>query len=600
MIAPAQPWSAIIAASRATDWSSAGATIVNRTRQCGATIAAYSGTAAKINNAISACPADRFVQLGAGTFNLSTEIQLSKSNVTLRGMGADQTNLNFTGTSGNSACAIGENRVVSLCTGGRNIAVADPEHTATWTAGYGKGTTVVTLSRTRGLEVGSTLWLDQVNDASDGFPAAGDLWICSGEAGCSNQGGGESFARAGRGQVEGQVVTAINGSNVTIAPGLRMPNYGAARSPGAWWGNATTILKNTGLENLTVDLTNSGGASGIYVVNATNCWVSGVRVVKADTGGSNIRQLSTINALNVTVKDSYFYGPPTTQLVSVYGISLHVTSSSLLQNNILHKNSAPIVPNSAYYGNVLGYNYVDAGLGASVVLHGVGAMNLYEGNNWGAFSGDVIHASHAFETLFRNHHDGREHNPNDTEASAAISLYSKNRFFNIIGNVLGTPHWTSYQSSQAHHQHAIYEFGWQGTGSGNPVPSDAHVLRTVLRWGNWDNVNSATRFLASEVPSGIPSFPNPVPASQALPTSFYLGRQPAWWTTPFGTPPWPPIGPDVAGGNISTSPTGGHANKIPARLCFENSGLDPAYPSSNPRIKLFGASSCYPRSGDGL
>ena len=126
------------------------------------------------------------------------------------------------------------------------------------------------------------------------------------------------------------------------------------------------------------------------------------------------------------------------------------------------------------------------------------------------------------------------------------------------------------------------------------------MLRTVLRWGNWDNVNSATRFLASEVPSGIPSFPNPVPASQALPTSFYLGRQPAWWTTPFGTPPWPPIGPDVAGGNISTSPTGGHANKIPARLCFENSGLDPAYPSSNPRIKLFGASSCYPRSGDGL
>jgi len=79
--------------------------------------------------------------------------------------------------------------------------------------------------------------------------------------------------------------------------------------------------------------------------------------------------------------------------------------------------------------------------------------------------------------------------------------------------------------------------------------------------------------------------------------SFYLSAQPSWWRTPWGTPPWPAIGPDVTGGDISNSPTGGHAWKIPARLCFENSAIDPACPSSNPRIRLFDANICYGVSG---
>ena len=53
----APAWSGIIDSSRAIDWSSTGvgAAIVNRTTQCGSTIAAYSGTAATINTAIAAC-----------------------------------------------------------------------------------------------------------------------------------------------------------------------------------------------------------------------------------------------------------------------------------------------------------------------------------------------------------------------------------------------------------------------------------------------------------------------------------------------------------------------------------------------------------------
>jgi hypothetical protein len=104
-----------------------------------------------------------------------------------------------------------------------------------------------------------------------------------------------------------------------------------------------------------------------------------------------------------------------------------------------------------------------------------------------------------------------------------------------------------------------------------------------MRWGNYDTVNNGVRFVAGEVPSGLSSFANPVPGSQTLPASFFLDSKPSW----FGTVPWPPIGPDVTGGNISG--LSGHAYKIPAQLCYENVST---YTS-------FNAGSCYGNgSGD--
>src|SRR5262249_23601595 len=105
MYSNAQSWSGIIAPNRAIDWSQAGVPggIPNRTVQCGSTIPAYTGTAAAINNALGACPNDgtHFVLLGAGTFNLASGIDFAmRSNITLRGQGADATFLVFSGTAG--------------------------------------------------------------------------------------------------------------------------------------------------------------------------------------------------------------------------------------------------------------------------------------------------------------------------------------------------------------------------------------------------------------------------------------------------------------------------------------------------------------------
>jgi hypothetical protein len=106
-----------------------------------------------------------------------------------------------------------------------------------------------------------------------------------------------------------------------------------------------------------------------------------------------------------------------------------------------------------------------------------------------------------------------------------------------------------------------------------------------MRWGNYDTVSARSHFDAAEVPSGLTNFANPAPASQVLPPSLYRSIKPSWW----GTMPWPAIGPDVSGGDIPGY--AGHAYKIPARRCYENAAIDPAYGSGN--VRIFDPEACY-------
>src|SRR4051812_21099620 len=86
---------------RRIDWSRAGVAggIPIRTTIC-ATLNA-GATSSQINSAIANCPGGQVVKLNAGTYPISAGIVFNnKSNVTLRGAGADQTFLVFTGGSG--------------------------------------------------------------------------------------------------------------------------------------------------------------------------------------------------------------------------------------------------------------------------------------------------------------------------------------------------------------------------------------------------------------------------------------------------------------------------------------------------------------------
>src|SRR6202008_406652 len=148
--------------------------------------------------------------------------------------------------------------------------------------------------------------------------------------------------------------------------------------------------------------------SGLFFINCTGCWAKNVRFVKNNTAtsSSGVFGLYTLNVMGSSFVDNYFYGAPTTQVIAIYNVAVHLTSSSLFQNNIIHKSPNGIVMNDPYFRNVVAYNYFDTLEQASIILHGLGGMNLYEGNNGKNFSGDVIHSSHAFETIFRGHWDG--------------------------------------------------------------------------------------------------------------------------------------------------------------------------------------------------
>ncbi|HVP56610.1 MAG TPA: hypothetical protein VMU02_00820 [bacterium] len=566
----------------------------NRTTIC--TTLSPGVTAAQINSAISGCSTNGVVSLAAGTYNLSGPIVFARNDVVLRGAGADQTKLVFSGTGG---CG-NTSSVVCFSTDGQWS--GGPDHQTTWLGAgnppvsgtYVQGATQVLLGSVSGLSVGQVLILDQQDDASD----TGNVYICGFiGATCSSEGQASGGGRGGNHAImQFAEVLAINGTTVTIAgPGIYMPTIRTGQSPGAWW--ATTPIKNAGIEDLLLDNRSAGAGSITVFNNAYRCWMKGI----ASIGGGSRSHVDQQYSAGVVIRDSYFWGASGANLS--YGVETWMSGNTLVENNIFHHVTSPLLI-GAGMGSVFGYNYsvdqysVNAGwLYPSTMDHDPGtAMNLFEGNAMASGAQDTIHGSHAMATYFRNRFSG--YDGTQTSQTVAFLFQSFSRYANVIGNVLGrSGYHNNYQSayggSSANCDTSIYNIGWGDTGCGAvTINGDPTTVKTIMRWGNYDVVSGTVRFVSTEVPSGTSPYGNAVPASQTLPASFYLTSLPTtWWGTPWGTPAWPPVGPDVTGGDVtegSGAKAGldGHAYKIPARLCYENT-------STTSGIKNFNARNCY-------
>lgn len=630
--AQAQNWSGIIDPKRAIDWSQAGIPgglpDANWT-QCGSTIAAYSGTAAAINNQAATCGAQQYVLLGPGTFNLSTAIAFnSKSNFVLRGSGANSTFLVF-GAGAQNSC-FGLFALVCLNSSDSTYANGGPT-VYNWTAGYAQGSSQITLSSTANINLrGATeLMLDQCEDGYAGSPCSGasvdngNFFACAdhynnaGPTGCSAN-GPDNENRPHRSQIEIVTATAINGNVVTITPPLKAPNWRSGQNPQVW---IVQTLQRAGIENLSIDASAAPPQTVITLYNCYQCWVSGVRVVNAFEWP--IRAFQSSHTL---VQNNYFFGA---RYSDPYGVDFNMAADVLVQNNIFQQIRSPIVFDGPDSGSVIAYNFTINDLNSldstyffpAFWNHSSGIdYNLWEGNIGGGFTDDGLHGSHLMITKFRNYFTGWEEG--NTQGTNALGEWAYSRYANVIGNVLGTAGYHTVYQDSTQGNTAIYQVGTGNGGTSPAVPIDPVTGTTLMRWGNYDVVTSAVRWCVgstapctgSEVPSGINPYPNPVPSDHNLPASFYLPSKPSW----FGSLPWPAIGPDVSGGNLGlcsggphnrvaatsnsqcaggtlVTSLGGHANTNPAMNCYLNIMGGP--PGGTGSVMAFDPNACYGSAG---
>jgi hypothetical protein len=593
------------------------------------TSAGVAATAAQINAALASATSDTYVLLATGTYSLNATLVM-QPNVVLRGAGPNLTSLVFAsgGTYG-TPCGLGAQvcfidslgqsySSTSVEPGGTNSATFCGDATSgSCNNTYHQGDTTVQLSNvgSTGVVNGQYINLDQINDnPTTASSNTSGLIVCDNQSatdGCSLEGGAPGRCSTGAGGspcVSGggidrnliQIVQVVSGCasactgagpfTVTITPGLYSLKWNTSQSPGAWW--SANNMQNSGIENLSIDSTAVGTASesAIWMHGAFNCWVLNVRSISP-----NRNHVWFWGSAHDTVQSSYFFGTQSTTS-QAYGVESFISSDNLVINNIFQQVTAPIEMGPSQ-GSVFAYNFAINDVfnppptwmqQAFSWRHDAGVLyNLSEGNLSSGYWSDVFHGNGGANTAFRNYAVGWQ--SGKTQETVPVQSFSYNREDNFIGNVLGcnnatsaypgncgSPYHTTYQSSTGvGAAQIIYDLGAgnseSGCGSNCTVLADSYVATSLMRWGNYDVVNAANRFVSSEVPSGLTDgYANPVPGSTTLPASFYSASTPSFW----GGRAWPGVGPDVTTGTVPGLAS--HVALNPAADCFLNTMGGPA------------------------
>jgi hypothetical protein len=535
----------IIQTDRRIDWGNVGVPggIPNRTTICATINSATYGNgtteaSGAIQAAIDACPANQVVYIPAGRYKVSSGINMgTHSNLTLRGAGPDQTVL------------------VSYLTGGKVIGMGGygwlPQATvlsASIISGNTKGSSSMTLSSVAGISAGQVIRIDQDNDPTF-------VWNI-----------------AGRGRLMGQImmVKSISGNTITFSPPL---NFDFKLNP-----KITTFERVTsfsGIEDLGFDHVNDASVMSIQLDGVYGCWIKNIKSLKPGT-----YHILSNTALHCEVRDSHFedskrYGNNNS------GINMYSDNVAWkVENNTFYKTFPGIEVNESSSGNFFGYNFgfqvegwTDLCCSAEAFNSNHGAhnvMNLWEGNIGEMFMSDGYFGSGSHDTLFRNNFTAYSATKNGN--FKAISLNRYTYYYNIVGNVLGSPYFPStgkYSTEMNPYDYGlalIYRFGYPNSANNGYTgiydgiqPQSTHeaqnldrrVEQTTMRWGNYDYLTKTTHWDLKEVPAGLTP-----PSTQTLPKSLYYPSRPSWWPS---SVVWPPIGPDVSG----------LVNKLPAQICFE-------------------------------
>ena len=523
-----------------------------------------------LNNALTACPSNEIVYLPAAKYllgaNNTPNLEFSQG-VTLRGAGMGQTILDMYG---NGQMGDGDWPPPTSYEALTSIVV---------TNGYMKGSSNLWLTEiSANVAVGHLISINEDNPST----VSGNTNNTPFEAATSYR-YIPSFTA---------LVIAINNNVVTLNHPLPISFTNNPHCAGYNY-----IFMGDSIEDLTMNNTNVVSPNGIGTGNAVapisftqcyGCWLFNVEIEYCAG-----HFFSGLDCVNCQIQDCYAHN----QLGSAGGSEgidwVGQDCYNLTENNICNQAGFPEIingdGNGGNCGNVVAFNFLaNLETGAPVTGGAIGdnhgphqAMNLYEGNVAQSIWSDGYYGSSEHGTFFRNWFTGQW--PESSYSFPMIvSLGHWSYNYNIIGNVLGSPNgpanwypqglvYTTSQLNYGGNVEPIFRFGYPNMGGNenydvqsttsvgggdygpgyDPSAYDLNVWPSTFVEGNYDFANNAVTWTnsMSALPSGMPP--------QTLPASLYLASQPTWWTN-WGTTPWPPIGPDVAG----------MTNNIPAQLRF--------------------------------
>jgi Pectate lyase superfamily protein len=527
----AQLWKPILSPGQAIDWSSAGVGgIPARNTKCA--IVFPPATFTEINTALASCPGGDAVYLAAGTYSITGTIRVP-SNVTLRGAGASLTILNATGGSGGDVISLGSGSASYNPVGIRR--------------GKTAGSSSIEVGNASDISLGRLLVIAEMN-VGGRVPAQrsekDSSWCDGGMAGT-------------RGLERGQIVavTGVNGTRVTISPGL----YSTYRNTSVAIPFSMSEAY-AGVEDLQVYANNSGYAANFGISKCAYCWIKGVE--SSDTGGDHVE---VDWGYHDEVRDSFFLGdvPPAP---GTHDSDIHIalnTTASLVENNIVVLGSLTLGSGAA--GNVVSYNYwagesdsdsTDAAIGGIDLRGEHLQFNLLEGNVLSTMYSDPVSFASGRTTAYRNWMIGGRLICGSIGGHDTVNCMDpKSRYGiqatrtaenlhpeagpNLVGNVVGiAQRQFPVDSSSLLVEKASAEYPHRRDDDAGVDGSSSDYLE--LRD---DGANIQAK--------GV---------GQTLPATFYLSCKPSWWRSV----PFPATGPDVTGG---LGPEG-HSYGNPAQACY--------------------------------
>lgn len=545
--------------------------------QHGSTIAA-GASAATIQAALDAAGAvatrtsRRFVKLGAGTFTVSSGLNIP-SYVILRGTVSGTTRQTilrqaFTGGVVNIWGAGSVNNWGTI----RNVVGVAVQ-----------GASTITLDDASNIKVGDIITIDHLQDGTNSGslsptpnfnpPNAGNyVWNLSSlwyQRQPYSTGNGTDFLfpdsdgwRIVSQHCEvlaksGNVLTVYDGTNRRGSPlhttyYLKPQVYRCA-------GSGADVRRYAGVEDLVIHPSGTNGQRVVAINGAAFCWVKNIEINGAAQTWSGRHCQLYSQTYRCVIRDSYFHESGNyAQGGNAYGINIS-GSENLIENNVVVKLNKPIVMECSNGGNVVAYNYVDeAVIGsltndwqeAAISTHASFCHHeLFEGNWTPNIGPDSTHGNNGFNTIFRNFCRGQNGSNRTAAYRRAIFSDGWQLHVNSIGNVLWYPGsgvqnllTASTSASQAGNTNNI---GYTGVSQSSVylIGSNAWTLGTGNKPGadNMDNGMAYSYFhrhLDFDYFSNT-QYKNPSNSVTTLPNSLYLGAKPAF----FGTYAWPWVNP---------------------------------------------------------